>query len=390
MGAEKKFCMQCGQPLTPGVVFCEDCGTPVSPAGGSAPPVAPPLPGTSPGVPGNATVAVLPFAYRQRGMFSTDKCTLVIYPDRVIIASVPKSREKELDQSTMEIQAALMEKHLEGKKFWELAAGVGVALFRIGWSAPDYYTADAAREKEMLRTINIPTRYWERYAPMAPDAVLADDPRNTAVPLESIGFVRGESDLSTNTDQILIGTASGLVKLFFDFGVFSFARRALFSFLLPGTGETEQVLGVIPSAGEAEVEGFGFQYSWTVVVTGKRVCFCMIEDDFADEMTTWLEMQEKQAKATGRPWREGEEAGNRDAPWQMFRDKPVPELLENEVNFFIPLSRIGSVEITAGGPGEADTVCLTLPGGPYCLVFPGGTSGHARQVLRKVLAVRDA
>ena len=97
-----------------------------------APPVAP----VSPEIP----LAVIPFAYQQSGIFSTDRCTLVVYPDQVVIAYVSKASEDEFDQATTEVEALLMEKHLEGKNLWQVAAGAGFALFRLAWSPVDFYS----------------------------------------------------------------------------------------------------------------------------------------------------------------------------------------------------------------------------------------------------------
>ena len=117
-----------------------------------------------------------------------------------------------------------------------------------------------------------------------------------------ISYIRGESDPSTDTDQVLIYSSDGVTRIFFEFGIYSLARSVLFSFLLPVPGTTENITGVIPSASEPQVEGFGFQYTWIIVVTDRRVLFCMLEDDVADEIGAWIEAREKEAKKSGRKW----------------------------------------------------------------------------------------
>ena len=385
MTATQRFCEECGKPLAPGLKFCEECGCAVAavevPVQSGPPPSVPPATN-------NIALAAIPFAYQSRGVFSTEGRTLVVYPDQVILASIPKSREEEFDQAMNEVQANLMEKHLEGKSFWQLATGAGSALFKIAWSPVDFYTADAVKEEKMLRTMTIQNRPWEGYLSMPPDAVLAENERNRAIPRDSIAFIRGESDPSTNTDQILIYHTGGLEVIYFNFGIFHLARKVLFSFLLPGPIDLEKIIGVIPYANEPEVEGFGFQYTWIVVVTEKRLIFCMVEDEFADEVTEWINARIKEARKTGRKLREGDLAGVPDAPWQRFMKRSVSSLLENEVNFFIPLSVIQSVELVPGGPGQADELCLFLPGQPYDIIFTEGTAGHIRTVLGAVLAGR--
>jgi ubiquinone/menaquinone biosynthesis C-methylase UbiE len=55
----------------------------------------------------------------------------------------------------------LMKKHLEGKTLWDIASGIGQVLIKIQGIASEYYTSDAVKEQNMLRTIDIRTRYWE-------------------------------------------------------------------------------------------------------------------------------------------------------------------------------------------------------------------------------------
>jgi hypothetical protein len=385
MAPEQRFCDECGKSLTPGEKFCEDCGTPVTSAGSPGQGVPePPVPPESPGVP----LAVIPFAYQQRGIFSTEQCTLVVYPDQVVIAYVGKALEKEYDQAMTEVSATLMEKHLKGKNFWQVAAGAGIALFRVAWSPVGFYTEDTIHDQKMLRNSAIPTRPWERYLSMAPGEVLTEDSRNKALPRESISHIRGESDPSTDTDQVLMYSSAGLTRIFFEYGIYFLARTVLFSFLLPCQETAEQIIGVIPSASEPQVEGFGFQYTWILVVTDKRVLFCMVEDEVADEMTAWIEARQKEAKMAGRKFREGELAGLPDAPWQQFMTGPVSALLENDVNFFIPLSSILSARLVPGGPRQGDKLIFDLPGGPCDIVFPEGTADHIRAVLGPALQGR--
>jgi hypothetical protein len=387
MTAEQRFCEECGKPLNPGVKFCEECGAPVpaieTPVQANA---APPAAQGSSEIP----LAVVPFAYQQRGIFSTDRCTIVVYPDQLVLAYVTKTSEKEFDQAVNEVEASLAEKHLEGKNFWQLAAGAGAALFRVSWNPVGFHTEDALREQKLLRNMTIPTRPWERYLSMTPGAVLAEEGRNKAIPRESISYIRGESDPETSTDQVLISSSAGVTRIFFDYGIYFLARSVLLSFLSPGPGTGERIIGVIPSAGEPQVKGFGFQYTWIVVVTDQRVLFCMVEDDIADEMTAWIEAREKEAKKAGRKIREGELAGLPDAPWQQLMKEPVPALLENDVNFFIPISAIRSATIVPGGPRKGDELILVLPGESYDVVFPDGTADHIRSVMGRVLPGRMA
>ncbi|MEI7433473.1 MAG: zinc ribbon domain-containing protein [Methanomicrobiales archaeon] len=384
MTAEQRFCEECGKPLNPGIKFCEECGSPIVSMNNQVQAAAPPAVQGSPEIP----LAVIPFAYQQRGIFSTDWCTLIVYPDQVIIAYVSKASENEYDQAVTDVEATLMERHLEGRNLWQVASGAGFSLLRLSWSPVDFCTADTVQEQKMLRSITIATRPWERYLSTAPGAVLAEDGRNKAIHRESISYIRGESDPSTRTDQVLIGSSAGVTRIFFDYGIYFLARRVLLSFLSPGPGTAENIVGFLPSASEPQVKGFGFQYTWIVVVTDQRVLFCMVEDDIADEMTAWIEAREKEANKAGRKWKEGELAGLPDAPWQQLMKKPVSALLENDVNFFIPLSAIRSVKLTPGGKRQGDKLSLVLPGESYDIVFPEGTADHIMTVLGTVLKGR--
>jgi len=387
MPSEQKFCEECGKPLRPGVQFCEECGSPVAATAapsGPAPqaPRAPPPP--APVVPDTRPGAVLPFCYPGKGLFSHPWCTIVVYPSRIIIAHVPESRTKDMDKAVAEVQVALKKKRIDGKKLWEYVSGSGHSLSKVAGGVPGPSADDAAKEEQVFRESGMVTRPWEAYWSMPPDAVLAEDSRNTALQKETIGFIRGEGESS----QILISSSAGLIPVFFDLGMFGMARRTLLSFLLPEEGSPDLMSGVIPFWVEPGVKGFEYQYTWNLVVTSRRVFFCMIEEEFADEIGSWYEMQEKQAKSAGQKWREGEMAGRPDAPWQRLMEKPVTELLGNELNYFIPLSSIRQVKVLPGKPGKADTICLSLPGETLSLVFPEGTAPHARTVLDRVLPGR--
>jgi hypothetical protein len=378
MAPGNRFCEECGRPLAEGVKFCEECGNPVRPETPGSP-ISGPEPDAFP-------VAVVPFSYRHRGAFSIDRCNLVVYRDRLVIAFIPPVYEKENDRAMNAVQAALVEKQIEGKKFWQLAAGAGVALFKLSWSPVDFYTADSVQETKMFQTISLKEPPWERYLSMSSDSVLSEDPRNIEIPKDSVSFVRGESDPSTGTDQILISSSSGLTQLFFDFGTFSLARAVLFSFLMPEDQKPgEKVIGVVPSAEEPQVKGFGFQYYHNLIVTDRRIIFSMIEDDFADEMNAWVSAKQKEAKKAGKKLRTGELAGMPDAPWQRFVNNPISSFFENEVNFFIPLPAIRQARILPG-----DTLTLDLTGEPYTVQFPEGTEEHLRMVFGQVLPGRVA
>jgi hypothetical protein len=344
-------------------------------------------PAVSPGSP-EIPLAVVPFVYQRRGIFSIDRCTLVVYTGQVVIAYVSKASEDEFDQATTEVEALLEKKHLEGKDLWQLAASAGFSLFRPSWSPVDFTTGEHVREQKMLRNISIPTRPWERYLSMAPAAVLAEDGRNKSMPRASISYIRGESDPDTSTEQVLIYSSAGLTQLYFNYGIYFLARAVLFSFLFPGRGVHENPKGVVPFAGEPQVKGFGFQYSWNIVVTDQRFIFCMIEDDLADEVTEWTERVKKDARKAGRTLRDEDLTTLPDAPWHKLMNEPVTALLENDVNFFIPLSAIQSIKIVTGSNGQAEELWFSLHGEPYHVGFHGESASYIRQLLEKVLPGR--
>lgn len=367
MTPEHRFCEACGAPLTPGVRFCEECGSRVAVAPTAVPPRTPPAV-PPPVVPADRPIAVIPFAYTQAGIFSVAHCTLVIYPDQVVVAYVPRARAAEMDRAKRDIEAALVEDEADPRASWELAAGAGLAVpsrRETGTSLP-----------------------WEAYVAMPPGAALAEDPRNRAVRRDAIVYVRGESDGDTGTDQVLIRSQDGLQTVYFELGTFFVARKALLSLLMPGTGDREPVLGLLPWGSETQVDGFGFQYGWNLVVTDRRIVFNMIEDAFADESDVWLRAREEEAKAAGREWRDLDEAGRPGSPWQRLAGRPIPELLSSDVNFFIPLHAIGAVEVVPRARRHADEVRFILPGEVLTFALPEGSAARARSVLERAVPGR--
>ena len=313
MTPEHRFCEACGAPLSPGVRFCEGCGTQVAVAPTAAPSIKPPAVPPSV-VPADRPIAVIPFAYTQAGIFSVAHCTLIIYSDQVVVAYVPRARAVEMDRAKRDIEAALVKDEADPRAIWELAAGANLALpsrRETGTSLP-----------------------WEAYVTMPPSAALAEDPRNRVVGLDALVYVRGESDSDTGTDQILIRSKDFLQTVFFELGTFFVARKALLSLLMPSRGDWEPVYGVLPWGSEPQVNGFGFQYGWNLIVTDRRIVFNMVEDAFADESDVWLQAREKEAKATGREWRDLDEVSQPSSPWQRLARRPISELLSNDVNFF--------------------------------------------------------
>ena len=104
----------------------------------------------------------------------------------------------------------------------------------------------------------------------------------------------------------------------------------------------------------------------------------MVEDDVADEMTEWIEPGRRKQRRPGRKCVRGNLPALPDAPWQQLMKEPVSALLENDVNFFIPLSAIQSAKIAPGGPRQGDKLSFVLPGEPYEVVFPEGSADHIR------------
>ena len=114
----------------------------------------------------------------------------------------------------------------------------------------------------------------------------------------------------------------------------------------------------------------------------------MIDDPFADESDEWLRAREKEAKAARREWRDVDEGGRPDSPWQRLAGMPIPELLSNDVNFFVPLHVIEAIEIVPGRKRGSEEIRFALPGEVLTLVFPGETADLARDVLGRALPGR--
>jgi hypothetical protein len=319
--------------------------------------------------PAERPIAVVPFAHIHSGLFSVRDCTLVVYPDRCVLAHVPASRKPGMDRARSGFERVLEEKRVDASELWKTGSGVGAM-------------------RPPFDSIGIPQPPWEVYRAMPSAEVLAEDPRNRAVFRDAIVYVRGERDGDTGTEQVQVRTADEVLSLDFELGAFFSARNALFSLVEPAPGIPEAAIGVIPFGSEPQVDGFGFQYVWNLVVTDRRVVYCMIEDEEADEAGAWLDAREREARAEGRVWRQGEEAGRRDAPWQRRAATPVSRLLERDVNFFIPLTTIGEVVIEQGGRRRSDRVGIALTGGELSLSFPDGTASHASSVLGRALPGR--
>lgn len=366
MTAEPRFCEECGSPLSPGVRFCEECGSPVRAPGGKSQPAdgREPVP-----APADRPIDVIPFAHTHGGLFSVRGCTLVVYPDRCVLAYVPSSREPEMERARSAIERALEEGRVEAHDIWVTAGGPGM-------TGP------------LFDSIGVPERPWEAYSAMPPGEILAEDPRNRAVFRDAIVYVRGERDGDTGTEQVMVRTPDEVLTLYCELGTFFSARNALVSLVEAAPGTPEAVFGVIPFGNEPQVDGFGFQYVWNLVVTDRRIIYCMIEDEEADEAGAWLDAREQETRAAGRDWREGEEAGRSDAPWQRRAATPVSRLLETDVNFFLPLGAITEVQVEPGGRRRGDTVRFALAGGELSLIFPDGTAAYASSVLERALPER--
>ena len=120
----------------------------------------------------------------------------------------------------------------------------------------------------------------------------------------------------------------------------------------------------------------------------RAILFSMIDDPFADESDEWLRAREKEAKAARREWRDVDEVGRPDSPWQRLAGMPIPELLSNDVNFFVPLHVIEAIEIVPGRKRGSEEIRFALPGEVLTLVFPGETADLARDVLGRALPGR--
>ena len=136
------------------------------------------------------------------------------------------------------------------------------------------------------------------------------------------------------------------------------------------------------------MNGFGFQYGWNLIVTDRRIVFNMVEDAFADESDVWLQAREKEAKATGREWRDLDEVSQPSSPWQRLARRPISELLSNDVNFFIPLHVIVAIKIVPQARRHSDEVRFIIPGEVLTFAFPVGLAAHARSVLERAVPGR--
>jgi len=156
-----KFCTACGAPLASGRRFCSQCGQPVVMPGTAGipdqqPPKLPPPAGLLPAAPasGERVPGILPFI--EQGLLSVIHYTLIVTDRRLIFCTWDPGTDEAMSDADDEVMQ-------ESCNISETCDEI--AYFRAkDWSAGP----------------------WQRYAAMAPDAVIAGAPGTIVVPLADI------------------------------------------------------------------------------------------------------------------------------------------------------------------------------------------------------------
>gem|GEM_PF-1776232 len=140
-----------------------------------------PAPDADKAASGEQVLSVLPYLQRKRGMFAYDAIILVVTTERLILAQPSAAKVKQAAQEAA--QTAKQEgKGALGQMWATMSSGVG---------------------------------YHQRYLTMTPGEILADNSKNTMLPLAGIRSVRfrNRSNDDNALDELIINSAGGRVVL---------------------------------------------------------------------------------------------------------------------------------------------------------------------------------
>jgi len=390
----RHFCEECGKPLTPGVLFCEECGAKVS----SSVPTPPVVTGVD-GPAGNndELIGIIPLVTLEKGLLNSPGVTLVVAGLGIAIATNSCEEKKSLRELTGRIENGIPGSRLSGKVsgmppeiFWAVAAGIpALHLLPEGDTLPEQET-DVSDMMQVVESIT-GSPPWTRFVDLPPDAILSEHPENRFLKPEDVLYARGERDPDTRSDLLIIVTRTGTERFSCEYGLLIPARHVLFRFLernmQVSSGLPEEVLGVLVNAEEPQVEGFGFQYYFDLIITNQRVIFTCENEAMADETTEYLKSMEKAAKKRGEKWNVppgiGDVAGS---PYDRYRSLPLPEILLNgmDVNFFIPWTSVSGVGLQQSGK-STDVISFALGTGDITLKIPSGSAAYAVSLLENVI-----
>lgn len=319
-----RFCTECGGPLSPGDRFCGECGRAVT--SGT------PVPAAGPGT--ETIRAVLPFCSRPKGFLGSESVSVVFTTRRLIpvvwdpqLTSILGPLQKRMEEECYEMER-------QGRDPVRLIAPL---VFDPGTVFPP----------------------WDQLFP--------DPGGKPGIDLRDIEYIRGEQSDSAHyhEDLLIISTAGGEQELYVEAGWYSATSSRLLHIAWDGINgpAEEKIVGVVPLCSEPEREGFGFSYSFSLVVTTGRIIYAFISDAFADIHAAYLRrLMEQNGKNRRRTGKKVSEEVPVDAPWQEYaRRSPETILSDDPVNFYIPISMVGSVTIIMGENERSDLLVIALP-----------------------------
>ncbi len=176
MGAQKRFCEQCGSPLKPGVCFCEMCGAPVEPAA-AAPAVAAHTVET---VVGHIPAERLEDGKNLLGRQKTTQLNLVITTTRLLCLR----ETEETNEAWLAEQERIEEEEKRSGVAWRML------MERYNWRSP----------------------VWAAFYETPPGELLSSDRGNGAIPLSDIA--RATITLNDEMDGLDLELAGGQVFRF--------------------------------------------------------------------------------------------------------------------------------------------------------------------------------
>ncbi len=140
-------------------------------------------------------IAVVPFTHTHRELFSILDCTLVVYPDRSVLAYVPTASKPEMERGRRGIERAPETQRVEAQELWKVAGGPGMT-------------------RQSFDSIGVPERPWEAYGTYFRDAIVC---------------VRKEAGGAAGMEQDMVRTMDEPHTLRIELGTSFSPRNALFS-----------------------------------------------------------------------------------------------------------------------------------------------------------------
>lgn len=383
----RRFCTACGSPLSPGARFCEECGHPVgAPAPASSP---------SRGLP---LRVIIPFATLPTGVFSEKRVVLVIAQDTLVAIVPPGTIAGQIKKTREALSSALEDAGIAPRDFWEASAALSPVLPRA-YLAPRQVPGGLLDQVSFIRSrLGLDQAPWLRYMGMKIPDILAESPESRTIPLQEVCYVRGEDLVEDRAgeDLLVIRLPDREERFFLSEGCYYPARAALIALLKDRDrrgAAPERIVSIVPACFEPGRKDFGFQYVFNLIFSDWRLILAVSpggEDEVERRWDAYAESVRKRAKqqgvsleayAAGADWS--------DAPWQEFRKRTIPEILDPDgVNFFIPYTCITGI---ACRPGKKYGITLSLPSHTLTFeadpLFAPGPFRAARDALCGVLSI---